>query len=116
MDLTSDQIKVSPRATKPDFVFYDFAFWVAELGRRPGIKAIREEELAEPPPGYHSTVLMKKHEARSLTTCEEIEGQLCDYIGSQFEKKVFVSGPILPDPATAPLEQKWDQWLSGFQT
>ncbi|KAK6934215.1 UDP-glucuronosyl/UDP-glucosyltransferase [Dillenia turbinata] len=171
MDLTRDQVEVSLRASKPDFVFFDFAFWVAELSRQLGIKsvcynvvsaaslaialvparnvpkdrAITEEELAVPPPGYpSSTILMKKHEARSLTfisqefgegvtfyercvfgmkncdaiairTCVEIEGQLCDYIGSQFEKKVLVSGPVLPDPSTAPLDEKWNQWLGGFQ-
>ncbi|RVW14054.1 UDP-glycosyltransferase 79B9 [Vitis vinifera] len=98
-----------------------------------------------PPPGYpSSTVVLRPHEARlmdfmfapygegitfqqrhitartscdaiSIRTCQETEGPICDYIGSQYGKPVFLTGPVLPNPSVEPLEDRWAQWLGGFK-
>ncbi|CAL5403037.1 unnamed protein product [Camellia sinensis] len=108
-------------------------------------RPLTEEELAEPPHGYPSTtVVLRKHEARALSfisfdfgsgitfydrvttsmkecnaisirTCHEIEGQLCDYIGSQFGKPVLLTGPVLLESEKTPLEDRWAKWLGGFE-
>ncbi|KAL6314737.1 hypothetical protein AAG906_027084 [Vitis piasezkii] len=98
-----------------------------------------------PPPGYpSSTVVLRPHEARlmdfmfapygegitfhqrliiarascdaiSIRTCQETEGPICDYIGSQYGKPVFLTGPVLPNPSAEPLQDRWAQWLGGFK-
>ncbi|XP_050216042.1 UDP-glycosyltransferase 79B6-like [Mercurialis annua] len=108
-------------------------------------RPITEAELLEPPVGYPSeNVVLRGHEARSLLfvsfpfgegisfyeriytamkgsdsiairTCQELEGKFCDYISTQYDKPVFLTGPILPDPSTTPLEERWANWLSGFE-
>ena len=108
-------------------------------------RPVTEAELAVPPPGYpSSTAVLRRHEARSLLfisepfgdgisfyerttaamkesdaisirTCREIEGNLCDYIGNQYGKPVLLTGPVLPEPSPAPLEEKWAQWLGRFK-
>ncbi|KDP36254.1 hypothetical protein JCGZ_09819 [Jatropha curcas] len=108
-------------------------------------KPITEAELAVPPSGYpSSTVVLRRHEVRSLLfvsypfgegitfyeritnamkesdalairTCHETEGKFCDYIGSQYKKPVFLTGPVIPEPGKAPLEERWNKWLNGFE-
>ncbi|GAB4846498.1 UDP-glycosyltransferase, partial [Ancistrocladus abbreviatus] len=107
-------------------------------------RSVTEEELASPPPGYPSTdVILHKHEVRNLLfislefgagitfyerattamrscdaiairTCHELEGGFCDYLGTQYGKPVFLTGPILPELTDAQLEERWAQWLDGF--
>ncbi|KAK7246428.1 hypothetical protein RIF29_41296 [Crotalaria pallida] len=48
-------------------------------------------------------------------TCREMEGPYCDYLESQMRKRVFLAGPVLPDPPTSTLEEKWVTWLESFQ-
>ncbi|KAJ0102438.1 hypothetical protein Patl1_04744 [Pistacia atlantica] len=109
------------------------------------IALVPAPELQGPPTGYPSTnVVMRRHEARALSfisfpsgegisfyersttsmkecdvisirTCHEIEGRFCDYLASQYIKPVFLTGPILPEPAKTPLEDRWAKWLRGFQ-
>ncbi|KAJ9182944.1 hypothetical protein P3X46_006874 [Hevea brasiliensis] len=111
----------------------------------PKDKPITEAELLVPPAGYpSSTVVLRGHEVRSLLfisqpfgegitfyeriykamkesdalairTCNETEGKFCEYIGSQYGKPVFLTGPMLPEPPKMPLEDRWVKWLSGFQ-
>ncbi|GAB2277987.1 Belongs to the UDP-glycosyltransferase [Dionaea muscipula] len=108
---------------------------------------ITEEELATPPPGYPSgNVILRKHEARNLLfiskefghgitfyertntamrccdaiairTCRELEGDFVDYLGAQFEKPVFLTGPVLPkeEEEEARLADRWAEWLGRFQ-
>ncbi|GLU15467.1 hypothetical protein SLE2022_319530 [Rubroshorea leprosula] len=108
-------------------------------------KPVTEEEVAVPPPGYPSTVVaLRRHEAPSLLfvslpygegitfydrittamkncdaisirTCLEIEEKFCNYIGSQYEKPVILTGPVLPEPAKTPLEDRWSKWFAGFE-
>ncbi|KAK4484697.1 hypothetical protein RD792_007289 [Penstemon davidsonii] len=101
------------------------------------------EELIETPKGYpSSTVVLKGQEALTLSfiamdygettfdvritaamkgcdaigirTCRELEGPMCDYLSQQYEKPVFLSGPVLPESPTGPLEEKWESWLNKF--
>ncbi|XP_071723600.1 LOW QUALITY PROTEIN: UDP-glycosyltransferase 79B6-like [Rutidosis leptorrhynchoides] len=118
---------------------------VVSASSRAEDRAITEEELALPPQGYPSSkIVLRAHEARSLMfisqpfgedvtfferslismkecdaiairTCSELEEQLCNYIGSQYNKPVFLTGPVLPEPPSVALEEKWANWLSGFE-
>ncbi|CAH8279588.1 unnamed protein product [Arabidopsis lyrata] len=100
-------------------------------------------ELGVPPPGYPSTkVLYRGHDAHalltfaifyerlhyrittglkncdfiSIRTCKEVEGKFCDYIEKQYQRKVLLTGPMLPEPDNSrPLEDRWDHWLNHFE-
>ncbi|KAL7206147.1 hypothetical protein ACSBR2_018956 [Camellia fascicularis] len=108
---------------------------------------LMEAEMAKPPPGYpSSTVVLRRHEALappvisfefgrgitlhgrfttsmkecdaiSIRTCQQIEGQFCDYIGSQYGKPVFLTGPVLHEvmKMERQLEDRWARWLEGFE-
>ncbi|CAN1251754.1 UDP-glycosyltransferase 79B3 [Linum perenne] len=60
---------------------------------------------------------MKKSDALGIRTCNEIEGKLCEYLGKQYRKPVFLTGPILPEPmkAVLSLENRWVEWLGKFE-
>jgi len=49
-------------------------------------------------------------------TCREMEGPYCDYLEKQMRKQVILAGPVLPDPPTTTLEEKWVTWLGGFKS
>lgn len=171
MDLTRDQVKETIHGLNPDFVFYDTAHWIPDLASEFGFKtvcynvvcaasiaialvparkgledgSVSGEELMEPPAGYPSdTVVLRKHEARSLSfistefgdgitfyerittamrncnaisirTCRELEGPFCDYIGNQYGKPILLTGPVLTEPTKAPLEHRWMEFLDSFE-
>ncbi|KAG7606005.1 UDP-glycosyltransferase 79B6 [Arabidopsis thaliana] len=104
-----------------------------------------QDDLGSTPPGYPSSkVLLRGHETNSLSflsypfgdgtsfyerimiglkncdvisirTCQEMEGKFCDFIENQFQRKVLLTGPMLPEPDNSkPLEDQWRQWLSKF--
>ncbi|XP_010520927.1 PREDICTED: anthocyanidin 3-O-glucoside 2'''-O-xylosyltransferase [Tarenaya hassleriana] len=106
------------------------------------------DELSRPPPGYPSSkVVLRAHEARTLgflwkrfeglvsffekkvstlrncdaiaiRTCREIEGKFCEFISSQYNRPVYLTGPVLPDTKPsdqAALEPRWADWLSKFE-
>lgn len=110
----------------------------------PKDRNLTEEELMEPPQGYpSSSILLRKHEAKFLAfisfefggitvyeriiaalkdchaiairTCKELEGEFCEYIASQFQKPVLLSGPLLPEQDKTPLENRWAEWFGKFQ-
>jgi hypothetical protein len=54
-------------------------------------------------------------DALGVWACGEIEGPCIDYLVSQFEKPVLVSGPILVEPPASTLEEKWVEWLGSFK-
>ncbi|KAE8075998.1 hypothetical protein FH972_014675 [Carpinus fangiana] len=54
-------------------------------------------------------------DALGYWACREIEGPCVDYLASQFEKPVLVSGPILVEPPASTLEEKWVEWLGSFK-
>ncbi|CAL0323571.1 unnamed protein product [Lupinus luteus] len=47
--------------------------------------------------------------------CREIEGPNADYVGNVYRKPVLLSGPVLPEPQTSALEEKWALWLGKFK-
>nr|AYR16639.1 UDP-glucosyltransferase UGT79G2 [Polygala tenuifolia] len=98
--------------------------------------AVTLEELRQPPPAYPSSkVVFRDYEARKLSknvtfhercrsaviqsdavairTCQETEGKFCDYIASQCQKPVFLTGPVFPE-YNAALEGRWRKWLDRF--
>ncbi|CAI0541650.1 unnamed protein product [Linum tenue] len=59
---------------------------------------------------------MKGCDALAMRTCEEIEGKLCGYLGEQYDKPVFLTGPVLPEPSEDRLEvDRWAKWLGRFE-
>ncbi|XP_059662681.1 UDP-glycosyltransferase 79B3-like [Cornus florida] len=98
MDLTRDQVEALLRVLKPDFVFYDFAYWIPAIASEIGSKTIHhsvvspscmslltackvpmdeandDQYLLQPPPGYpSSTVLLNRHEARTFLSYVSVE-------------------------------------------
>ncbi|KAL1206589.1 UDP-glycosyltransferase 79B9 [Cardamine amara subsp. amara] len=101
-------------------------------------------ELGVPPPGYPSSkVLYRGHDAHallsfsiyykrlhhrittglmncdviSIRTCEEVEGKFCNYIERQYQRKVLLTGPMLPEQdKSKPLEDRWVHWLNRFES
>ncbi|XP_028766473.1 anthocyanidin 3-O-glucoside 2''-O-glucosyltransferase [Neltuma alba] len=48
-------------------------------------------------------------------TCKEIEGPYIDYLERQFNKPIFLAGPVLPHPPpNSTLEERWVKWLGSF--
>ncbi|CAL5406613.1 unnamed protein product [Camellia sinensis] len=60
-------------------------------------------------------VSLSQCDALGFGTCREIEGPYCDYLKFQFGKPVLLSGPVIPEPPTSPLEEKWATWLGQFE-
>ncbi|KAK9691727.1 hypothetical protein RND81_09G214900 [Saponaria officinalis] len=62
------------------------------------------------------TGMLSKCDAIACRTCREIEGKYCQYLSTQYEKKVTLTGPVLPEPEVgATLEAPWSEWLSRFK-
>ncbi|KAL1206586.1 UDP-glycosyltransferase 79B6 [Cardamine amara subsp. amara] len=110
------------------------------------VPGLRPDNLDVPPPGYPSSkVLLRGQETNefsfifnpfgegdtlykrntkgltncdviSIRTCQEVEGKFCVFLKSQFQRKVLLTGPILPEPdKTMPLEDRWNLWLNRFE-
>ncbi|XP_020208400.1 UDP-glycosyltransferase 79B30 [Cajanus cajan] len=47
--------------------------------------------------------------------CRELEGTYAEFLESFYGKPFLLSGPVLPEPPTSTLEEKWAQLLSGFK-
>ncbi|KAK3040324.1 hypothetical protein RJ639_029378 [Escallonia herrerae] len=54
-------------------------------------------------------------DAIAFNTCVEMEGPYCDFLEKAFGKPLILAGPILPDPPTIALEERWASWLEGFK-
>ncbi|CAO2819893.1 unnamed protein product [Amaranthus hypochondriacus] len=88
MDMTRDSIETQLVHLKPDFVFYDFAYWMPELGKKHGFKSVHyitgyiaryaafaayitapdHTNTLDPPPGLSSPIFkMQAHESRILS-------------------------------------------------
>ncbi|GAV75966.1 UDPGT domain-containing protein [Cephalotus follicularis] len=65
--------------------------------------------------GDRQYISLSQCDAIGFRTCREIEGPYIDYLESQFGKPVMLSGPVIPEPPTSHLEQKWESWLEGFK-
>ncbi|KAH9797167.1 UDP-glycosyltransferase 79B6 [Citrus sinensis] len=108
-------------------------------------KFLTEADLLQPPQGFPpSKIKLRAHEARGLAaatvkdfgglsfmerlllcltecdaigfkTCREIEGAYCDCVESQFEKRVILAGPVLPEPPASVLEEEFETLFSSFK-
>jgi len=54
-------------------------------------------------------------DAISFKSCKEMEGTYYDYIEIHFIKPVILAGPVVPEPPTIALEEKWAKWLDSFK-
>ncbi|PRQ29044.1 putative anthocyanidin 3-O-glucoside 2''-O-glucosyltransferase [Rosa chinensis] len=173
MDLTRPQIEQSLLKLKPDFVFFDFSYWLPALLRELGnnIKSVGywvinpasvwyllslglprkmpfdEADAARSLLCFSSSfsIKLQTHEARAydamankefgsglrfgkriltsfsdcdaicFKTCREFAGPFCNYFEIQMNKPVILAGPVVPDPPSSQLEEKWAKWLGGFE-
>nr|VDC79561.1 unnamed protein product [Brassica rapa] len=88
---------------------------------------VPDAEPGVPPPGYPSSKVtfriinriitgLKNCDVISFRTCQDIEGKFCDFIELQYQKKVLLTGPMLPELGkTIALENQWNHWLRGFE-
>ncbi|KAK3230492.1 hypothetical protein Dsin_002373 [Dipteronia sinensis] len=49
-----------------------------------------------------------------IKTCKEMEGPYVDFIKNQYQKPVLLTGPLVPEPPSGELEEKWAKWLDKF--
>ncbi|XP_072956253.1 anthocyanidin-3-O-glucoside rhamnosyltransferase-like [Typha angustifolia] len=50
-----------------------------------------------------------------IKTCLEMEKSYVEYIERQYNKKILLAGPLVPEPPPqAELEPRWRDWLGGF--
>ncbi|KAK7286772.1 hypothetical protein RJT34_22001 [Clitoria ternatea] len=111
----------------------------------PNNRPITEEELSKPPQGYPSsklvftgpeakllmfislpfgenitfyeriTTALRESDAIAIRTSRETEGNFCDYIASQYHKRVLLTGPVLPEESDqGKLDLNLAHWLDGF--
>ncbi|RID69267.1 hypothetical protein BRARA_C01368, partial [Brassica rapa] len=92
------------------------------------------DELTVPPPGYPSSKVvlrgqetnflsflsypfgLKNCDVISFRTCQDIKGQFSDFFELQYQKKVLLTCPMLPElDKTIALENQRNHWLSGFE-
>ncbi|XP_009761380.1 anthocyanidin-3-O-glucoside rhamnosyltransferase [Nicotiana tabacum] len=50
-----------------------------------------------------------------VKTCSQMEGPYIEYVKAQFNKPVFLVGPVVPDPPSGKLEERWSSWLNKFE-
>ncbi|KAK2634981.1 hypothetical protein Ddye_029773 [Dipteronia dyeriana] len=48
-------------------------------------------------------------------TCNEMEGPYVDFMRTQYQKPVLLTGPLVPEPPSDELDHKWSDWLGQFQ-
>ncbi|KAL5550264.1 hypothetical protein UlMin_000440 [Ulmus minor] len=67
------------------------------------------------PRGYDRVIAgISGSSAIILKTCEEIEGPYLEFMKTQIKKPVLLTGPLVPEPPSGVLEEKWAQWLDQF--
>ncbi|KAL5562163.1 hypothetical protein UlMin_031910 [Ulmus minor] len=49
-----------------------------------------------------------------MKTCEDMEGPYLEFMKIQFKKPVILTGPLVPEPTSGELEEKWAKWLGQF--
>ncbi|XP_065871872.1 UDP-glycosyltransferase 79B6-like [Euphorbia lathyris] len=155
MDQTRDQVQAILGTIMPDFVFFDFSFWLPCLGRELGFKSVKyvivcaalsaislvpsekmmirgmkceemikkNESSVKPAVEFGSGISFyermhtasEESDALVYRTCYEIEAPFVDHLAQHFSKPVLLTGPLLPEKAEAPVEEKWEKWLNKFQ-
>ncbi|MBA0590113.1 anthocyanidin-3-O-glucoside rhamnosyltransferase [Gossypium raimondii] len=65
------------------------------------------------PAVYHTAVDgFNSCSAIVLKSCNEMEGPYVDFIKTQYQKPVLLTGPLTPDPPSGVLDEKWATWLA----
>nr|GEU76656.1 UDP rhamnose:anthocyanidin-3-glucoside rhamnosyltransferase [Tanacetum cinerariifolium] len=49
-----------------------------------------------------------------IKSCKEMEVSYIDYVSNQLKRPVLLIGPVVPEPHTGELDNKWANWLSQF--
>ncbi|KAH7517600.1 hypothetical protein FEM48_Zijuj09G0082100 [Ziziphus jujuba var. spinosa] len=49
-----------------------------------------------------------------IKSCKELDGCYLDYLKTQFQKPIFLTGPLVPEPPCGQLEDRWAKWLGQF--
>nr|WCH07131.1 xylosyltransferase [Epimedium pubescens] len=145
LDLMQQKVEKILQDLKPDFVFYDFAYWIPKIARPLGIKSIFysivvasqfvEREMGEKVASWlekmwkalihlefgigvtlpqRLAACMQDCDAIAFRGCHEIEGTAYESLEIKYGKQVLVTGPVLDEPCSFPLEERWDKWLRAF--
>ncbi|WJX50713.1 UDP-glycosyltransferase 79B30 [Trifolium repens] len=61
-------------------------------------------------------IALNEADALGYRTCREIEGNFLDYVEKQFNKPVLTTGPVILENPNSILDEKWANWLGGFET
>ncbi|KAL8045787.1 hypothetical protein ABFS82_08G139200 [Erythranthe guttata] len=66
---------------------------------------------------YVERMIMSANEcdAMGFKSCREMEGPYLEFLERKFKKRVILAGPVLPDPPTCTLDEKWANWLDQFK-
>lgn len=51
-----------------------------------------------------------------IKSCMEMEASYLDYLKAQFNKPIFLTGPLVPEPPSGQLEDKWAKWIGQFSS
>ncbi|XP_074281784.1 UDP-glycosyltransferase 79B30-like [Silene latifolia] len=57
---------------------------------------------------------IRESDAIGIKTCKEMEGVYCEFFEKKYGKPVLTAGPVLPDPISVKLDDRFDTWLAGF--
>ena len=84
IDRTRDQVEVAVRASRPDLILFDYAYWVPEVAKEHGVKSMMYNVISAtciahdlvpgggfgvPPPGYPSSkLLFRAHDAHAMSS------------------------------------------------
>ncbi|KAH0898344.1 hypothetical protein HID58_047912 [Brassica napus] len=84
IDRTRDQVEVAVRASRPDLILFDYAYWVPEVAKENGVKSMMYNVISAtciahdlvpgggfgvPPPGYPSSkLLFRAHDAHVMSS------------------------------------------------
>ncbi|XP_021907153.1 anthocyanidin 3-O-glucosyltransferase-like [Carica papaya] len=79
----------------------DFLYMFKSFDGRPGVF-------------YRVIDCLRSCDAVAMKTCEEMEGPYVDFMKTQFQKPIHLTGPLVPDPLSGVLEEKWANWLGQF--
>ncbi|XP_015899104.2 UDP-glycosyltransferase 79B6 [Ziziphus jujuba] len=86
---------------------YEFVHSLLHISRSPGVGIA----------SFYDRIFisMKNCDVLSIRTCRELEDGFCDFIGNHYGKPLLLTGSVLPELVITPLEDRWANWLGGFE-
>ncbi|WCJ17786.1 UDP-Glycosyltransferase superfamily protein [Euphorbia peplus] len=60
-------------------------------------------------------VAYTESDAFGIRTCSEIEARFIDHLAQNLPVPVLLTGPVLREKADAPVDEKWEKWLTNFE-